>query len=119
MKTVVLFILASVVAASIFFCLTWAFWLGGHGWGPYHEVDATITRAYVDTGDKHSHYMVGTDNGVFEVQNGFLLGVYNADEIYSKFRENHKYHIKTKGNKIVWWFGIQEYPYVVKADELK
>lgn len=86
--------------------------------------DATITRCYTDTsgsGGKHgsveSHYMVGTDQGVFEVDNSFWLGVWNADEIYAKFVTGRKYHITTKGNRVVGWF-FQEYPYIVAATEI-
>ena len=61
--------------------------------------------------------MVGTDQGVFEVDNGLWLGVWNSDELYSKLIQGHKYHITTKGNKWVNMF-FQEYPYVVAVQEI-
>ena len=92
--------------------------------GPTKTHDCVITRLYTDTsgsGGKHptteSHYMVGTDKGVFEVDNGLFLGVWNADELYSKLIVGHRYNITTKGNKVVNMF-LQEYPYIVAVQEI-
>jgi len=94
------------------------FILGTGGCGPERAFEATVTRLYVDHSgsgkNSSSHYMVGTDAGVFEVDNGWMLGVWNADEIYASLREGRRYKLKTKGNKVVGWF-FQDYPYIVAA----
>lgn len=113
-------VIVLVVAAAIIFGLTHNFWLGLNGWGPVRTVDTVVTKTYIDHGEQNqSHYMVGTESGVFEVDNGWNLGVSNADEIYAKMKEGHKYHLTTKGNKLVWYFGIQNYPYIIKVEEIK
>lgn len=95
--------------------------LGVGAFGPKNTEIITITRCYVDisgSGKKsQSHYMVGTDKGTFEVNNGLMLGVWNADDIYSKLREGKRYEITTKGNRVVNIF-MQEYPYIIGAKEL-
>lgn len=96
---------------------------GTGGFGPYRTEEVEIKRAYVDTAEKSSHYMVSTDKGMFEVDNGLLLGVDNADELYGKFQAGKKYRITTKGNKVVrryfFFFLMQEYPYITQVEELK
>lgn len=91
---------------------------GVGGCGPRRDVKhATVTRMYVDhSGGKHggSAYMVGTDKGVFEVDNGILLGMWNADELYSALKEGRTYDFVTKGETIQNWM-MQEYPRIVKA----
>jgi hypothetical protein len=93
--------------------------VGVGGWGPENRVQgATVTRTYVDfsgTGEnRESHYMVATDKGVFEVNNGWMLGVWNADEIYGRLKPGEKYDFTTKGNRVVNWYA-QEYPYITSA----
>ncbi len=90
---------------------------GVGGFGPIRSVDATVQSLYVDRGSSSSHYMVGTDAGVFEVDNGILLGVWNSDEIYSKLVSGHRYRFTTEGNRSVG-FWLQEYPYITKAEEI-
>lgn len=96
--------------------------LGVYGFGPKNTLDVTINRTYVDysgSGDnKSSHYMVATDKGVFEVDNGIMLGMWNADEVYGKFKNDKKYRITTKGNRVVGMF-FQEYPYILNAYEIQ
>ena len=93
--------------------------LGIGAWGPKKTEVATVTRLYVDisgSGDsRKSHYMIGTDKGVFEVNNSLLLWIWNADEIYAKLLDGKTYTFTTKGNKWACWF-IQEYPYVINAE---
>ena len=84
---------------------------GGGSFGPTKVQEVMVQRLYVDRSSDSSHYMVGTDKGVFEVENGAFLGVWNADELYSTLREGKKYRITTEGNKIVN-FIMQEYPYI-------
>lgn len=90
--------------------------LGIQGCGPVRTTKATVNRVYVDAmGDFGSAYMVGTDAGVFEVSNGFLLGVWNADEVFSRIEEGHTYRFTTKGNRVVNFF-FQQYPYVLRVE---
>ncbi len=87
---------------------------GVNGFGPEEEQVVTVERLYVD-GGKSSHYMVGTDKGVYEVSNFmFPVQIYNSDEIYSNLKVGEKYTIKTKGNKILNWY-FQEYPYIIEV----
>lgn len=90
--------------------------LGTGGFGPENQVEVTVNRLFVDGGGKSSsHYMVGTDKGVFEVQNFLLpVQVFNSDEIYSQLEVGKTYSVKTKGNKVVNWF-FQEYPYIIEV----
>lgn len=93
------------------------FGCGIGGFGPTNTHDVTVNRLYVDHSDHESHYMVGTDQGVFEVDNGIMLGLYNADELYSRMREGHRYHITAKGRQYANIF-MQEYPYITNVQPL-
>ena len=108
-------ILMMVVLCIPFVTIDYAY--GVNGFGPVKEQVVTVERLYVD-GGKPSHYMVGTDKGVFEVSNfRFPIQIWNSDEIYSNLKVGEKYTIKTKGNKILnWWF--QEYPYIIEVKEI-
>jgi hypothetical protein len=115
--------LGATVAATImvlamylpFVAIDYAY--GVNGFGPIQEQAITIERLYVD-GGKHSHYMVGTDKGVYEVSNlMFPVQIWNSDEIYSSLKVGEKYIIKTKGNKILNWY-FQEYPYIIEVKEI-
>jgi len=95
--------------------------VGVGGWGPTNTLNVTIERTYVDvsgSGDsKQSHYMVATDKGIFEIDNGWLLGIWNADELYGRLVPGKTYSITTKGNRRVSWW-IQEYPYIVSYSQI-
>lgn len=91
--------------------------LGTGGWGPENDLTVQVQRLYVDAGEASS-YMVGTDKGVFEVDNGWMLGVWNADEIYSRLEVGRRYEITTKGNRVVAWYS-QSYPYIVRVRALQ
>jgi hypothetical protein len=57
--------------------------------------------------------MVGTDKGVFEVQNHLIpIQLFNSDELYSKLEVGKTYTVTTKGNKVVNWL-MQQYPYII------
>lgn len=87
--------------------------LGIGGFGPESIQQVTIQRLYVD-GGKSSHYMVGTDQGVFEVDNLYLgAQVFNSDELYSQLEVGKTFTVKLKGNKVINWF-VQEYPYIIE-----
>lgn len=88
--------------------------MGVNGFGPEHVNQVTINRLYVD-GGKASHYMVGTDKGVYEISN-FLIPIqlFNCDELYSKLEVGKTYTVKVKGNKVTNWF-TQQYPYIIEV----
>ena len=96
--------------------------IGAGGWGPTKTQEVVVTRTYVDYSgsgkEKESHYMVASDKGVFEVGNGFMLGMWNADELYGKMQGGKRYRITTKGNKVVNYF-FQEFPYIVRSEPLE
>ena len=87
---------------------------GVAGFGPEYVNQVTINRLYVD-GGKASHYMVGTDKGVYEIRN-FLypVQIFNCDELYSKLEVGKTYLVKIKGNKVTNWF-MQQYPYIIEV----
>lgn len=76
--------------------------LGIEGFGPYSLVqDAKIISKHIDAGKDHSSYMITTDKGTFEISNGFVLGIWNSDEIYGTIKEGKFYNFSLKGNKRV------------------
>lgn len=114
-------IVVVLIAIAFVALTTTTMFIGIGGWGPTNTADVTIIRTYVDvrkSGDNiQSHYMVSTDQGIFEIDNGILLGLWNADGLYGKLKPGVIYHITTKGRKIVNIL-IQEYPYIVRVVEL-
>lgn len=93
--------------------------LGVGGFGPTETQTVTVNKTYIDmSGTKEStssHYIVSTDKGSFEVDNGILLGVWNADDIYGKIVTGKTYKITTKGKRYQNFF-IQEFPYIIKVE---
>lgn len=87
--------------------------LGLFPFGPEQEIYAKVQRLYVDvSGDKDytkSHYMVGTDKGVFEVSNSLWLWMWDADKRYSQLQNDKEYRLKIKGNELINIL-YQEYP---------
>ena len=82
---------------------------GTDGFGPERDEQITVQRLYVD---KHD-YMVGTDKGVYEVQNFVIpIQIFNSDELYSKLEVGKTYNVTIKGNKVLNLF-MQEYPYII------
>ena len=96
--------------------------IGIGGFGPTNVLDVTVSRAYVDVGgtkeDPESYYVVVTDKGSFEVDNGVLLGIWNADDLFGQLKEGHNYRITTKGRRYQNFF-MQELPFIIKVEELK
>jgi hypothetical protein len=93
------------------------FAFGVFPFGPETQITVKVERVYVDAGNKASHYMIGTDQGVFEVDNNLWLWMWNADELYAKIEPGHTYRFTIKGHKVLnWWF--QKYPGVISAKEL-
>ena len=87
---------------------------GVEGFGPEYVNQVTINRLYVD-GGRSSHYMVGTDKGVYEISNLLIpIQIFNCDELYSKLEVGKTYLVKIKGNKVTNWF-MQQYPYIIEV----
>lgn len=87
--------------------------LGVGGFGPEDTRQVTVQRLYVDGGSS-SHYMVGTDKGVYELDNIlFPVQLFNCDELYSKLEVGKTYNVKVKGNKVTNWL-VQQYPYIIE-----
>lgn len=99
----------------VLFLITYPIFLGTGGWGPVNQLKSVhVTRLYVDHSGDSSSYMVATDQGIFEVDNGIMLGVKDADKIYGGIKEGGTYDFTTRGNEVLWWFDIiQEYRYIV------
>lgn len=116
-----LFTVPAVIALlmGLLFCLPLA--LGTYPFGEEKELEIQVQRLYVDvSGSKEysrSHYMVGTDKGVFEVDNSLWLGIFNSDVLYSQLQEGRGYKIKTKGRELVN-FLFQEYPGITSITAL-
>lgn len=109
----------------IFICIS-MFFVSMHcgigGWGPTSTVDAKVLKTYVDVskddeGGSTSHYMVITDKGSFEIDNGFLLGMWNADDMFGKIQEGKTYRFTTKGRRYQNMF-MQEMPYITHVDSI-
>lgn len=88
--------------------------LGVGGYGPVKTYDVTIVSKHIDAQKDSSSYMVNGDTQTFEVDNGVLLGVWNADVIYGSLLVGERYCITAKGNQLTnMWY--QQYPYVLGA----
>jgi hypothetical protein len=92
--------------------------LGLFPFGPEQEIQAKVQRLYVDvSGSKDStssHYMVGTDKGVFEVSNSLWLWMWDADKRYSQLQTEKEYSLKVKGNELINII-FQEYPRILSV----
>ena len=108
--------LAILAIAAIYAVIPALF--GAGSFGPTRLETIKVNRLYVDGGKESSHYMVGTDKGVFEIDNGWFLGVANADELYSTLEVGKTYQVTTEGNKFVNWL-YQEYPYITKVNTIE
>ena len=106
--------------ASMFMSSCQGGWSTGTMLGaPVNSVTARVISKHVDySRHNESHYMVSTTSGTFEVQNGFLLDMWNADEVYGQIEPGHTYTFHTRGVKVVNAF-MQEYPYILSAQESK
>lgn len=108
----ILTITPAVIIGSMF--LLW-YSLGVRGFGPEYVNTVTVQRLYVDGGSS-SHYIVGTDKGVYEIDNIlFPIQLFNCDELYSKLEVGKTYKVKVKGNKVTNWL-VQQYPYIIEIE---
>jgi len=91
--------------------------LGINGYGSVNTITATVVSKHIDSSKAaaDSSYMVTTDKGTFEVQNGWAQGIYNADVIYGSLVANKTYTFDVKGaERVGYWWG-QHYRYIIKA----
>jgi len=108
----ILTITPAAIIGSMF--LLW-YSLGVRGFGPEYVNTVTVQRLYVDGGSS-SHYIVGTDKGVYEIDNIlFPIQLFNCDELYSKLEVGKTYKVKVKGNKVTNWL-VQQYPYIIEIE---
>lgn len=103
-----------VVFVFFVFSLVFSYWVSTLE----NQYDVTIKDKHIDHSQDQSYYMVTTDKGVFEVDNGPFINVWNADEIYGNLTIGKKYHIRTKGMKSVDLF-TQWFPYIVEYKEIQ
>lgn len=109
---------AFIVFLLIGYLLSAAYGVGG--FGPTVTQDVTVFRTYIDIGGEkktESHYVVVTDKGSFEVDNGLLLGMWNADDIFGQMQQGKKYRITSKGKRYQNMF-MQEFPYIIKVENI-
>lgn len=86
---------------------------GSYGFGSEGKVCAKILSKHVDPrSGAGSSYMVTTDKGTFEIENGFILGVWNADDLYGGLEVGESYALDVRGDEVLN-FALQQYPFVV------
>jgi hypothetical protein len=103
---------AIALLIGIFFGLPYS--LDLYPFGPQSTETIKIERLYIDVSGKSSNYMIGTDKGVFEMDNSFILGIYNIDELYAKLEVGKAYEAKVKGKKLLN-FLFQTYPHITEV----
>lgn len=86
--------------------------------GPQSVETIKVERLYVDVSGKSSSYMIGSDKGVFEMDNSFILGIYNIDELYSQLEVGKTYEVKVKGGKLLNIL-FQSYPHITEVVAVK
>jgi hypothetical protein len=86
--------------------------------GPQSEVTAKVSRLYVDYSGEESSYMVGTDRGVFEVDNSLWLRLWDADKRYSEIKEGGTYRFRVKGREMLNIL-FQSYPGIVAVEQVE
>lgn len=116
--------LAGPILGVLFFlfacagCLWFNYWInasyGTGGYGPVRQYSVVVVSKHIDAQDDSSSYMVTTDVGTFEVDNGPLLDVWNADVIYGNIVPGQHYCFTAKGNTVTNWY-MQQYPYIQKV----
>jgi hypothetical protein len=103
---------AIALLIGIFFGLPYS--LDLYPFGPQSTETIKIERLYIDVSGESSDYMIGTDKGVFEMDNSFILGIYNIDELYAKLEVGKTYEAKVKGKKLLN-FLFQAYPHITEV----
>lgn len=111
------FVFVALFAGLLAFVIVADPLFGLYPFGPQKTETVTVERLYVDAHGKFSSYMVGTDKGVFEMDNSLILGIYNIDELYAKLQDGKTYEVTLKGNKLTTWY-CNEYPHITTVKEL-
>lgn len=106
-----LFLLAAILGSCVAHPM-----LGVNGYGPEKTYDVTIVSKHIDAQKDSSSYMVNGDTQTFEVDNGILLGVWNADVVYGQIIVGERYCITAKGNRVTN-FWMQQYPYILEVKQ--
>lgn len=83
--------------------------------GPEETIVAKVERLYVDS---RSYYMVGTYQGVFEVNNSTWLWMWDANERYANIKEGGTYKFRVKGRKMLNIL-FQEYPGIISVTPME
>lgn len=121
MKVMILLAILAVVAALAFAIIAPPM-MGVFPFGPESNVVAKVDRLYVDySGGKDSsssHYMVGTDVGVFEVNNSIWLWMWDADKRYAKIKEGGTYKFRVKGSEVLGLL-FQEYRGIISVEQVE
>lgn len=111
LSLVFMFLLCS---GGFFLWNTWASALGVEGHGPVRQYDVVVVSKHIDAQKDSSSYMVNGDTQTFEVDNGPLLGMWNADVVYGQIIVGERYCFTAKGNQVTdWWW--QQYPYILEV----
>ncbi len=101
---------------GIFFGLPYG--LGLYPFGPESTQTILVERLYVDAQGKSSNYMVASDKGIFEMDNSWILQIFNIDELYGKLEAGKTYEVTVKGGKLLN-FLFQAYPHITTVKEVK
>lgn len=83
-----------------------------------HEIEAIVQNKHVDISGGESsstHYMVTTDKGTFEIDNGWIMGIWNADELYGQLEQGKAYKLTVRGDTTTAWW-TQTYPYIIEVE---
>lgn len=71
---------------------------GFGAWGQRRAITATVRKTWVDVQWGFSHYLVATDQGVFEIANNHRLYVRDADEMFGLIEAGKTYIFDLCGN---------------------
>lgn len=117
--TAVVGLLITIVFGGFVGCAAAA---GDGSWG-FGEDERAVEVLVNDKHEDHaqnsgSSYMVGTDQGTYEVDNGFILGMWDADEVYGSIKVGGRYRFTVQGSTTASWW-TQTYPYITKVEELE
>ncbi len=88
---------------------------GSWGGGEHRTIRATVQSKHVDVGSagktSSTSYMVTTDKGTFEIENGWIMSIWNADEMYGRLEVGKTYTLDVQGDQLTN-FMFQQYPFV-------
>ena len=113
MNNLLFVLIVLAIAAALFSPVI----LGVGGFGPRQEITTQVISKHVDVGHHHSHYMVTTNAGTFEVDNGLMLGMWNSDEVYGRLQEGKTYELTVAGREYVNFF-MQHYRFITAGKQV-